>query len=149
MRDIRFRGKRVDTQEWVYGDLCHGYNGRVYIVYDNDFTHIRCWRDDGELSSDRFFEVTPESVGQYTGLKDKNGVEVYEGDTVTANWYDYEELNSTTTGETVYCEGSCAYRIWDEDNKVMTDIDGHGCYAWDIEVIGNKWDNPELLEVQP
>lgn len=62
MREIKFRGKRVENGEWVYGGVA---------FYNGDKPHI--------ISGLYPIEITEESLGQFTGLKDKNGVEIYEG----------------------------------------------------------------------
>jgi len=144
MREIKFRGKRVDNGEWVYGyPIIVSYKAWIKDINDTTTNPRRL----GQNSADfRCVEVEKETVGQYTGLKDKNGVEIYEGDIVTACWYDYEEPNHDMTGIVEFTEGWMSYWIADYDKKEFSELNGQGYYHWTIEVIGNIYDNPELVE---
>ena len=116
MREIKFRG-RTSHGSWAFGLLTKGF-ANTWIVTD-DF--VSAW-------------VDPETVGQYTGLKDRSGVEIYEGDVVKY----HPEMNAGI-GRVVY-EGSGFY-VTDEFNGLLDDFATMG-----IEIIGNIHDNPELLE---
>ena len=138
MREIKFCGKRVDNGEWIYGDLVH----TSYLVYIKDmqdkYTNTR--GIDGNKVDVRCVEVIPETVGEYTGQKDKNDAEIYEGYIVKY----FEE----SVGEIIYkvewTEFLGCFSGADNDGNIPL-LGGFNRYC---EVIGNIHDNPELQEVE-
>ncbi|MBQ5903828.1 MAG: hypothetical protein IIW89_05790 [Alistipes sp.] len=126
MRTIKFRGKRVDNGEWVYGDLLR-IHGVLYIYPD---PAPNGWND---------YEVIPDTVGQFTGLHDVYGKEIYEGDVVDFVAYDAFG-NERGNEQGVVRFTFCAYQIGGYD---MYDVLLNDDCA---EVIGNIHDNPELLK---
>ena len=124
MREILFRGKRADTGEWIYGDLLHNV----------DAVKIREQEQGIQLVA-RSFVVIPETVGQYTGLTDKNGKKVFEGDICWFYGGDY------FSG---FWEQNVIVAITDitDDEQIHYLNNAEYC-----EVIGNIFDNPERLKI--
>ena len=134
MRENLFHGKRKDNGDWVEGCLL----GSDVIVPKGQQFYICHDILDSALKA---YEVIPETVGQYTGLTDKNGRKIFEGDIVEGNseYFTYTH----PYGKVVYDGGQ--YLISFDD--VLEDIECLGAWANDVEIIGNIYDNPELLEV--
>ena len=158
IRTIIFRGKRVDNGEWIEGFLCS----------KNIIKHIRkCfdWRGDYVCDSVEEHKVNSETAGQFTGLTDKNGNKIFEGDIVKYSDEEYycPEEYTEFIGEIVFEKGAfgigCRKELpidldyWcDNDNFVSLwelywNLNCAQCELPMIEVIGNIHDNPELLEV--
>lgn len=138
MREILFRGKRFDNGEWVYG----AYYGLCRITNKaGDFGYEHLMR---QSDNEPLYRVDPETVGQFTGLTDKNGKKIFEGDIVRYRpEYCCEPLQSVVE----YCADKWNYPAFDlkdhdyEANGLQCAHE-EGC----CEVIGNIHDNPELLE---
>jgi uncharacterized phage protein (TIGR01671 family) len=126
MREILFRGKRTNTKEWIEG---------VAFQHDNDKVAMFRQRSIDEILIGK--EVDPETVGQYTGLTDKNGTKIFEGDIVRYN---------DTIHKVIFCtiNGSAFFGITMPDRGEIWNFDGITC-ANKMEVIGTIHDNPELL----
>jgi len=131
VREILFRGKRVDNGEWVYGLLCRVGNTYANIV---------------EKSTEVMCTVLTNTIGQFTGLTDKNGRKIFEGDVLnvhdqipTFDGYNTDEI--IYNGKVMYIKNQGMYVC--EGNN-----DGNALCALNLdkcEVIGNIHDNPELL----
>lgn len=142
-REILFRGKRKDNGEWAYGDFCHPCN----IVFEAIGYDAVLGQSDVPIIHD--YEVIPETVGQYTGLTDKNGKKIFEGDILQVE-RDIQCSEKTKKRETT------VGTVWFDIKSAEFGYESAGYYRcltlkrWSgdsQEVIGNIHDNPELLEV--
>ena len=123
MREILFRGKRVDNEhEWVCGNY-HNHSSEKSISFYKVFVGTAM----------TMYAVIPETVGEYTGLTDKNDARIFEGDVIK-----HEGENFI-----VYWNEECAgfYPFYDQDHPT-----GYGVIGEESEVIGNVHDNLELLK---
>ncbi|MCK9576759.1 MAG: YopX family protein [Clostridia bacterium] len=143
--EYKFRGQRVDNKEWIYGslDLSNWHTGDVS---DLDYKYpIIILHDKSQFLSKYVF---PETVGQYTGLKDKHGKEIYSGDIVkTAPYGEIAEIKYSDHFQRLHLHFKGDYR-----EHLKNELGIH-IFDWiypepSLEVIGNKFDNPELLEVK-
>lgn len=123
MRTLRFRGKAKATNKWVYGDLRQFPNGKCAIYTDDSDNPLSCPIVDAK------------TVGQYTGLHDVNGKEIYEGDILAGA----NGLNHLVA----YYEHEASFKaICSNSYLTISNIWIKGCM---LRVIGNIYDNPEQL----
>lgn len=128
MREILFRGKRIDNGKWVYGDLVQSPAHCVVQIYEQD------------LCGDNF-AVDPSTIGQYTGLTDKNGKKIFERDIV--------KENDIVHKEGIQVKGKCSTVSFEKGCWVLLSNVTWGFLqtnAKTVEIIGNIHDNPELLK---
>lgn len=141
MREILFRGKWIGNGEWIYGY----YTGPVGIISD----HAIC---DINSVSGQVLDVDPSTIGQYTGLKDRNGVRIFEGDVIKTH---YANTPKADFIEQVVFHNGRFCGMYERDKMKMWAAlpdwikrlpQDKSVYMEWCEVIGNIHDNPELME---
>ena len=136
MRKITFRGKTVDRDRWVYGSL---------ISLDDDCCFIvpmivrACTLSKRDLVRMEMEAVSPGSIGQYTGVKDKNGVRVFEGDIVRTQFGRLVRIEYRAVG------GFVGFDMTAIECKHECPWSNTAWCSYNIEVVGNIHDNPEML----
>lgn len=137
MRDILFRGKRIDNGEWIEGFYCQ----RKEKIFGGVKTrHMILVPDADSYTGARWIDVNPTTIGRYTGLIDKNGKKIFDGDIVKV---------SSPSGSSYYAkiEYDCGcYWVSNPDIQIPDTINN---FNMDFVVVdGTIFDNPELLEVK-
>lgn len=134
-REIKFKAKRKDNNEWVYGYYSKTDLGTFINQYRVDY--------ENECTYCENFEVIPETVSQYTESDDMNGVEIYENDILKMFQIDYGSESENGYGESIF-----EYKEVHIEATLdfIYSYELYGEFLDDIEVIGNKSDNPELLD---
>lgn len=134
MREILFRGKRLEIGDWVEGSLIAYPDGDCYIARPSS--------DPNVLDK---FAADPATVGQYTGLKDKHGKRIFEGDIVQYYERQFSGADAPINQSVGYEEGGfCVHRYF-LNNWLRNAVNGN-TQLEGIEIVGNIHDNPELLE---
>lgn len=169
MREILFRGKRIDNEEWVFGSLLIDGEAhkpaskenlsfsKHYIVPETDVENIQTRFNDGAFYLNTIaYHIIPETIGQFTGLNDKNGKKIFEGDIIQ---YSIEEDQAVFVSDVKFGEfnpdGGALLNtnvgfyveLVDQEGKrtyMRKDI-GYWVKFRGVEIIGNIHDNPELL----
>jgi uncharacterized phage protein (TIGR01671 family) len=142
-REIKFRGKSIYSGEWFYGSLNKlDFNDGQRDVCGSYITSLE----------NRSEEVDNDTVGQFTGLKDKNGKEIYEGDIVKFGQYEYQIIYEIGGFGLLDVAGLMIGKIGGINDHVYSlqvlylECCWEESSAFDLEVIGNIHDNPEFLE---
>ena len=138
MKGILFRGKRTDRDKWVQGYIIVAEKDTPYIIPSKSWAHAP--RNSHSMYSSNFYRVGPETVGQYTGLTDKNGTKIFEGDIVNRMFYFGLPVLSVVT----FINGAFGLE-WNR-GKVKEFSAFTSICNCTYEVIGNIYDNPELLK---
>lgn len=130
MREIRYRGIGIAERKWVFGSLWFDTRNEATLIWSEELEY--------------WVRVDPSTVGEYTGLKDKNGKEIYEGDVIRSPLSE----DKTRPHRIFYHTGNAAFMgaLVDRKELCYLRLDQDWIYKFGKEVIGNIHDNPELIE---
>jgi uncharacterized phage protein (TIGR01671 family) len=139
MRDTMFRGKRIKTGEWIFGDLVRWVaKDKAAILPQNG----------DEWSNPYDFEVDPGTVGQFTGFNDDNGIPIYEGD-LMRQWLEESIHINENGGDWWYCEVKFQYGAWrvcEIDFVYREDYHPELLAGFEpLDVVGNVYDKIEPI----
>lgn len=142
----KFRGRNIEAGEWVYGHLFYFNDGRHFIspTGTDVFGGYGGAPAKYRLENLVCFEIKPETVGQSTGLKDKNGVEIYCGDIVSVRNHPFQKTEKSGAGIEIDGDYAISWNegdlTWCAGNLLLARLKPY------VTVAGNIYENPELLE---
>lgn len=130
-REVLFRGKRVDNGEWIEGFFAKS-GDKTFILIDNDIA----------VGYVAMKEVIAETSGQYTGLTDKNGTKIFEGDIIECDWFNAMVKIEHRKHLIIFDRASFCGEWRIGNNKYNNFLHD----TFNRKIIGNIYDNPELME---
>ena len=146
MREIKFRAKGLIDNHWHYGSYVYTNDDRNNPFASGPFKEnhhiIQYFPGDWNLGGWEAIEIDPNTLGQFTSLKDKNGKEIYEGDIIAFNWKNCDGVDITDLLEVRFVRGVFAF-LWDGDLDHEANIVSP-THEW-ATVVGNIHDNPDLI----
>lgn len=135
MRVIKFRGKSIDSEQWVYGDLLQFFLNGELVKTNISILPFEYIKTNETTYETKPINVLHDSIGQFTGRLDRNNKEVYEGDIVVI----YYQNDKSCIGRVIFCD--MAFCVKTKENVIFNSEDYYG-----IEIIGNIYDTPEFLK---
>lgn len=146
------KGKRIDNEEWVQGNLIwsnDAENGYEAIIIPTTNSGMYARPDDtGDLGFEKWYRVDPSTLCRCTGSRDKNGELIWENDIVKFTVYNYEKALTPIVSNVQWCDEIWAFSIV-VNTKGNRGTLGHILQSnKEAEVIGNKFENPELTKVK-